>query len=124
MAHPTRVGRRVGALHKKLGHPWPTWSTCTTVRICFKNLSNDALRPSRLQRHLQTKHTSHQETFGIFQGKIDSFKTLKVFTAESCCQSSSFEVAEAFFEIAQMIAEANKPHNIGEILIKSCMFRV
>ena len=21
MAHPTRVGRRVGALHKKLGHP-------------------------------------------------------------------------------------------------------
>ena len=22
MAHPTRVGRRVGALHKKLGHPW------------------------------------------------------------------------------------------------------
>ena len=24
MAHPTRVGRRVGALHKKLGHPWFT----------------------------------------------------------------------------------------------------
>ena len=24
MAHPTRVGRRVGALHKKLGHPWGT----------------------------------------------------------------------------------------------------
>ena len=24
MAHPTRVGRKVGALHKKLGHP------CTT----------------------------------------------------------------------------------------------
>ena len=22
MAHPTRVDRRVGALHKKLGHPW------------------------------------------------------------------------------------------------------
>ena len=22
MAHPTRVGRRVGALYKKLGHPW------------------------------------------------------------------------------------------------------
>ena len=22
MAHPTRVGRRVAALHKKLGHPW------------------------------------------------------------------------------------------------------
>ena len=49
---------------------------------------------------------------------------MKDSTAESCCQSSSAEVAEAFFEIAQMIAEANKPYNIGETLIKSCMFRV
>ena len=29
MAHPTRVGRRVGALRKKLGHPWSeTCSSC------------------------------------------------------------------------------------------------
>ena len=27
MAHPTRVGRRVGALHKKLGHPWLNMTT-------------------------------------------------------------------------------------------------
>ena len=28
--------------------------------ICFQILSNDSLSPSRLQRHLQTKHSSHQ----------------------------------------------------------------
>ena len=48
---------------------------------------------------------------------------MKDSTAVSCCQSSSAEVAEAFFEIAQMIAEANKSHNIGETLIKSCMLK-
>jgi len=29
--------------------------------ICFENVSNDALRPNRLQRHLQTKHPGHQD---------------------------------------------------------------
>ena len=29
--------------------------------VCFENLSDDALRPSRLQRHLKTKHPSHQD---------------------------------------------------------------
>ena len=28
--------------------------------MCFQILSNDALRPTRLQRHLQTKHSCHQ----------------------------------------------------------------
>ena len=31
MAHPTRVGRRVGALHKKLGHP------CSKLTLDQKN---------------------------------------------------------------------------------------
>ena len=29
--------------------------------VCFQVLSNDALRPTRLQRHLQTKHSCHQD---------------------------------------------------------------
>ena len=27
--------------------------------ICYKKLSNDALRPSRLKRYLEAKHPSH-----------------------------------------------------------------
>ena len=29
--------------------------------VCFQVLSNDALRPTRLQRHLQTKRSCHQD---------------------------------------------------------------
>ena len=71
----------------------------------FGKLSNDALRPSRLQRHFQMKHPSHPEKpYAFFESKKDSFKKVKMLTAESFCQLPSAEVVEASFEIAQTIA--------------------
>ena len=92
--------------------------------ICFENLSNDALRLSRLQRHLQRKHPCHQDKpLAFFQSKKDSFKRMKMASSECFRQSSSADVVEASFEIAHMIAQAKKPHNIGETLIKPCMLK-
>ena len=92
--------------------------------ICFEKLSNDALRPNRLKRHLQTKHPLHQtKPLAFFQSKKDYFKKMKIACAKSFGQLSSAEVVEASFEIAQMIAQAKKPHNIGETLIKPCMLK-
>ena len=86
---------------------------------CYEELSNDALRPSRLKRHLETKHPAHQsKSLAFFQNK-DSFKKTKILSADSFCQSSSAEVVKASFEIALMIAQAKKPHNIGETLINN-----
>ena len=48
---------------------------------------------------------------------------MKILSADSFCQSSSAEVVEASFEIALMIAQAKKPHNIGETLIKPYMLK-
>ena len=48
---------------------------------------------------------------------------MKIICAENFGQSSSAEVVEASYEIAQMIAQAKKPHNIGETLIKPCMLK-
>ena len=48
---------------------------------------------------------------------------MKILSADGFCQSSSAEVVEASFEIALMIAQAKKPHNIGEALIKPCMLK-
>ena len=48
---------------------------------------------------------------------------MKILSADSFCQSSSAEVVEASFEIALIIAQAKKPHNIGETLIKPCMLK-
>nr|XP_039256336.1 zinc finger BED domain-containing protein 5-like [Styela clava] len=85
--------------------------------ICLQSLSNDALRPSRLQRHLRTKHSSLQnKPLAFFQTREESFKKMKIVGEESFRQSSSAEVVEASYEIANMIARAKKPHNIGETL--------
>ena len=48
---------------------------------------------------------------------------MKIASKETLCQSPSAEVVEAPFEIANMIAPAKKPHNIGETLIKPCMIK-
>ena len=48
---------------------------------------------------------------------------MKIACAENFSQLSSAELVEASFEIAQMIAQAKKPHNIGETLIKPCMLK-
>ena len=91
--------------------------------ICYEKLSNDALRPSRLKRHLETKHPGHQnKSLVFFQSKKDSFKKMKILSADSFCQSSSAEVVKVSFEIALIIAQAKKPHN-GETLIKPCMLK-
>ena len=87
-------------------------------------LSFNALRPTRLQRHLQTKHSCYQDKpLAFFQSKTDLLKKMKIASKETFCQSPSAEVVEASFEIANMIAQAKKPHNIGETLIKPCMIK-
>ena len=93
--------------------------------VCFQVLSNDALRPTRrLQRHLQTKHSCHQDKPLAFFLKQEIFtKKMKIASKETFRQSPSAEVVEASFEIANMIAQAKKPHNIGETLIKPCMIK-
>ena len=91
---------------------------------CYEKLSNDALRPSGLKRHLKTKHSGHQnKSLAFFRSKKNSFKKVKILSADCFCQSSSAEVVEASFEIALMIAQAKKPHNISETLIKPCMLK-
>ena len=48
---------------------------------------------------------------------------MKIESKETFYQSPSAEVVEASFEIANMIAQAKKPHNIGETMIKLCMIK-
>ena len=91
---------------------------------CNEKMSNDALRPSCLTRYLETKHPGHQnKSLAFFQSKKNSFKKMKILSADCFCQSSSAEVVQASFEIALMRAQAKKPHNIGETLIEPCMLK-
>ena len=48
---------------------------------------------------------------------------MKIVSKETFCLSPSAEVVEGSSEIAHMIAQAKKPHNIRETLIKPCMIK-
>ena len=48
---------------------------------------------------------------------------MKIASKDTFCLLPSAELVEASFEIAHMIAQTKKPHNIGETLIKPCMIK-
>ena len=86
--------------------------------ICYKTLSNDAMRPSRLKRHLTTAHSAlPDKPKGFFVMKSHSLKKAKLDMSGTFQQRSS-NVVEASYEIAMLIAKNKKSHNIGESLVK------
>ena len=86
--------------------------------ICYKTLSNDAMRPSRLKRHLTTAHsTLADKPKAFFVMKSHSLKKAKLDMSETFHQRSS-NVVEVSYEIAMLIAKNKKSHNIGESLVK------
>ena len=86
--------------------------------ICHKTLSNDAMRPSRLKRHLATAHSVlADKPKAFFVMKSHSLKKAKLDMSGTFQQRSS-NVVEASYEIAMLIAKNKKSHNIGESLVK------
>ncbi|XP_076045266.1 protein FAM200B-like [Oratosquilla oratoria] len=86
--------------------------------ICYKTLSNDGMRPSRLECHLRTSHPALvDKPKAFFETKKDTLKGAKLDDSGSFRQQSS-KVVEASYEIAMLIAKSKKSHNIGESLIK------
>ncbi|XP_076049506.1 zinc finger BED domain-containing protein 5-like [Oratosquilla oratoria] len=92
--------------------------------ICYKTLSNDGMRPSRLERHLRTSHPALvDKPKAFFETKKDTLKRAKLDDSGSFRQQSS-KVVEASYEIAMLIAKSKKSHNIGESLIKPIKKRI
>ncbi|CAK1591819.1 unnamed protein product [Parnassius mnemosyne] len=91
--------------------------------ICYKVLSNDAMRPSRLERHLSTKHSSLKDKpKEFFASKSASLKRMKLDSTGSFAKSSE-KVLQASYELSLIIAKAKKSHTIGESLIKPCLLK-
>lgn len=91
--------------------------------ICYEVLSNDAMRPSRLERHLSTKHTALKDKpKEFFVSKCSSLKRMRLDNTGTFAQSSE-KVLQASYEISLMIAKAKKSHTIGESLVKPCMLK-
>ena len=82
-----------------------------------KNFSNEAMKPSRLIKHLQKIHPDKSgKTLAFFHSLSDQFlkrKTMNMFTSPS---KNSDDGLKASY-ISLLIAKAGKPHTIGEELI-------
>ena len=66
---------------------------------------------------------SSKQTIGFFSKQERFIKKMKIASKETFCRSPSAEAVEASFEIAHMIAQAKKPHSIGETIINPCMIK-
>ena len=86
--------------------------------VCEKNLSNEAMKWSRLLEHLQKIHLDKSgKTLAFFHSLWDQFlkgKTMNRFTSSS---KNSDDGLKASYNISLLIAKAGKPHTIGEELI-------
>ncbi|CAH1998375.1 unnamed protein product [Acanthoscelides obtectus] len=91
--------------------------------ICIKVLSNDRMRPNRLERHLKQQHpTLVLKTKEFFSAKAESIKRMRLNKSESYHTGVSQHL-KASFEIAFMIVKQEKPDTISEELIKSCVLK-
>jgi len=84
--------------------------------ICGEKLSNEAMVPSKLKRHLFTKH-SHliDKNITYFQHLLNSQnKQSKNMTTIVKISDKS---REASYVVAELVAKTMKPHTIGEQLI-------
>ncbi|XP_025424433.1 zinc finger BED domain-containing protein 5-like [Sipha flava] len=91
--------------------------------ICHIVLSNDALRPSRLERHLTTAHPMLKgKPKEFFVAKKNSLSKIKIDHTGEFQQNNKKNV-EASYHIAFMVAQQKKPHTLGETLIKPSILK-
>ena len=86
--------------------------------VCEKNFSNEAMKPSRLLKHLQKIHPDKSgKTLAFFHSLRDQFLKRKIMNMFTSSPKNSDDGLKAFYNISLLIAKAGKPHTIGEELI-------
>ncbi|KAF2358342.1 protein of unknown function DUF4371 [Trinorchestia longiramus] len=89
--------------------------------ICHTVLSNDALRPGRLERHLSTNHKALKEKpKELFTSKLYELNRMKL-NSSSVFHQETWKLVQASYELSLLIAKAKKPHSVGETLVKPCL---
>ena len=82
--------------------------------LCYAVLSNEAIKPSKLKRHLQQNHPELiEKDLTFFRRKKLSLKRQKLDVSGYFCQQSTAGVQASF-------DKHKKPHTIGKTLIKPC----
>lgn len=89
--------------------------------ICFKVLSQESMKPSKLKQHLESCHGELAgKTVDFFRRKSEHLKNVRLDSGGMWAQQNNAAL-EASYRIAFRIAQSKKPHTIGEELIKPCL---
>uniref|UniRef100_A0A3P9L4Q1 DUF4371 domain-containing protein n=1 Tax=Oryzias latipes TaxID=8090 RepID=A0A3P9L4Q1_ORYLA len=88
--------------------------------LCYETLANEAMKPAKLKRHLETKHKEYQgKHIGFFERKRDELKKhMMKETSQFFPPGENAKATEASYKVPLLIAKAGKPHSIGENLVK------
>jgi zinc finger BED domain-containing protein 5/7/8/9 len=84
--------------------------------LCSATLSNEAMVPSKLSRHLVTKHPEHRNKPKDYFEKIRSNLEKQAEKMKSFC-SVSDNAQLASYKIAQLLVKKKKPHTDAETII-------
>lgn len=92
--------------------------------LCNAVLSSESMKPSKLKRHLETKHAEHsKKDLSFFQRHEAGLKRQRL-EPTGKCQQQNTATLQASYEVALQISKNKKPHTIGEKLIKPCLLKV
>ena len=91
--------------------------------ICATVLGNETMKPSRLIRHLNTKHSDLvNKPTELFMRKSDALKIENKIISQASPTDTSLLTAP--YLISLQIAKCKKPYSIGEELIKPSLIAV
>ena len=87
--------------------------------VCYRVLSNQSLRPSKLSNHLKKNHPELKNKSTEYFRRLESTCKRQPFDKTGNFQQTDQKLTEESFVVSQIIAKQKKAHNIAETVIKS-----
>ena len=86
--------------------------------MCYRVLSNESLRRSKLSHHLNTSHPELKDRNMEYFKRLESSCNSQRLNSSGSFQQTDQKLTEASFVVSQIIARQKKPHNIDETVFK------
>ena len=112
---PTKKRRKYDPDYLKIGFTWSGSESAPLPQcvVCKEVLANDSMRPCKLRRHMETKHTTLvNKPLEFFERKRDELRSQKAVIRSF--GTTNVKATEASYRAALRIAKAGKPHTDGE----------
>ncbi|CAK6977302.1 zinc finger BED domain-containing protein 5-like [Scomber scombrus] len=86
--------------------------------VCLETLSNEALKPCKLRRHLETKHGEYvTKPLQFFENKLKEYQSKKKVMEGRAMGNDNAIAVETSYLLSELIAKTGKPHTDGETFL-------